>query len=73
MFIDDQTYTVQGRTYRRVLLRNSYRKDGKVHHDTIANLSKCDNEEIEAIKFALANKRNLAKFRTPEIGSEKLS
>jgi len=65
MFIDDQTYTVQGRTYRRVLLRNAYRKDGKVHHDTIANLSKCDNEEIEAIKFALANKRNLAKLEVP--------
>lgn len=65
MFIDDQTYTVGGRTYRRVLLRNSYRKNGKVHHDTIANLSKCDNEEIEAIKFALANKKNLAKLEVP--------
>jgi transposase len=66
MHVDDQTYTVNGRTYRRTLLRNSYRKNGKVCHDTIANLSKCDNDEIEAIKFALANKRNLAALRIPD-------
>ncbi len=65
MHVDDQTYTVGGRIYRRALLRNSYRKNGKVCHDTIANLSKCDNEEIEAIKFALANKRNLAALKVP--------
>lgn len=65
MFVDDQTYTVNGRTYRRVLLRNSYRKNGKVRHDTIGNLSKCNNEEIEAIKFALANKKDLAKLEVP--------
>jgi transposase len=65
MHVDDQIYTVNGRTYRRTLLRNSYRKDGKVRHDTIANLSKCDNDEIEAIKFALANKKNLAALRVP--------
>jgi hypothetical protein len=62
MYIDDQTYIVNGRTYRRVLLRNSYRRNSKVCHDTIANLSSCSNEEIEAIKFAFANKNNLAKL-----------
>jgi len=66
MHIDDQTYTINGRTYRRTLLRNSYRKNGKVCHDTIATLSKCDNDEIEAIKFALANKKNLAALRVPD-------
>lgn len=65
MYIDDQTYTVKGRTYRRALLRNSYRKNGKIHHDTIANLSKCENNEIEAIKFALANKKTLATVKVP--------
>ena len=59
MHIDDSTYTVNGKTYRRVLLRNSYRVDGKVRHDTIANLSKCSDEEITAIKFALKNKNSL--------------
>jgi len=68
MHVDDQTYTVDGRTYRRTLLRNSYRKNGKACHDTIANLSKCDDDEIEAIKLALANKRNLAALRVPDKG-----
>ena len=68
MHVDDQTYTVNGRTYRRTLLRNSYRKKGKVCHDTIANLSKCDNDEIAAIKFALANKQNLVALRVPDKG-----
>lgn len=66
MHVDDQTYTVNGRTYRRALLRNSYRRNGKVCHDTVANLSKCSNEEIEAIKFALANKKNLSALKVPD-------
>ncbi len=45
--------------YRRVLLRDSYRKDGKVRHHTIANLSKCNPEEIEAIRLALQHKKDL--------------
>ena len=47
-------------------MRNSYRKGGKVCHDTIANLSKCSEEEISAIKFALANKKNLASLDIKE-------
>ena len=59
MFVDDSTFTQKGHTYRRVLLRNSYRIDGKVRHDTIANLSQCSDEDIEAIKLALKHKSNL--------------
>ena len=59
MHIDDQTYQRNGKTYRRALLRNSYRKNGKVYHDTIANLSKCSQEEIDVMKFALKNKNAL--------------
>ena len=61
MFIDDQKYTLNGRTYRRALLRNSYREGGQVRHDTVANLSKCSDEEIEALKFALKNRSRLPK------------
>jgi transposase len=61
MFLDDQKYTQNGKTYRRVLLRNSYRVEGKVHHTTIANLSQCSDEEIKAIKLALKHKGNLKK------------
>jgi transposase len=65
MHIDDQTYQRNGKTYRRALLRNSYRKDGKVHHDTVANLSKCNPDEIELLKFALKNKRTLRELKIP--------
>ncbi|HUU41429.1 MAG TPA: IS1634 family transposase [Desulfatiglandales bacterium] len=61
MFLDDQKYTQNGKIYRRVLLRNSYRVEGKVHHTTIANLSQCSDEEIKAIKLALKHKGNLKK------------
>ena len=48
MFIDVCTYTVQGRTYTRHLLRESFREDGKVRHRTLANLSHASSEEIQA-------------------------
>ncbi len=45
--------------YERHLLRQSYRLNGKVLHRTIANLSTCTKEEIEAIRLALRHKGNL--------------
>ena len=59
MFIDDATFTRNGKTYRRVLLRNSYRFNGQVRHDTLANLSYCSDDEIRAIKLALKHKGQL--------------
>jgi len=46
MFIDDATFTRNGKTYRRVLLRNSYRFNGQVCHDTLANLSHCSEDLV---------------------------
>ncbi|PKP51594.1 MAG: IS1634 family transposase, partial [Candidatus Altiarchaeales archaeon HGW-Altiarchaeales-3] len=40
----------------------SYREEGKVKHHTIANLSKCSKEEIEAIKLALKHKKDLTEL-----------
>jgi transposase len=54
--------------YRSVLLRESYRENGKVKKRTIANLSHCKPEEIAAIKVALRYKDNLS-----ELGSLKES
>ena len=54
--------------YQSVLLRESYREDGKVKKRTIANLSYCTPEEIAAIKLALRHKDNLS-----ELGSVKES
>jgi len=45
--------------YNSILLRESYREDGKVKKRTIANLSNCRLEEIEAIQLALKHKDDL--------------
>jgi transposase len=54
--------------YQSVLLRESYREDGKVKNRTIANLSRCKPGEIAAIKLALKYKDRLS-----ELGSLKES
>jgi transposase len=59
MFVDTSTVQQKGRTYTRHLLRESYREEGKVRHRTIANLSRCSEQEIEAIKLALRHKGTL--------------
>lgn len=49
-----------GKIYHTVLLRESYRENGKVKSRVVANLSKCRPEEIHAIKVALSNKGSVA-------------
>lgn len=46
--------------YRSTLLRESYREGGKVRKRTIANLSNCTPQEMEAIKLALSHKEDLS-------------
>jgi transposase len=60
MYIDDCKYRRNNRSYRRVLLRESYRQKGKVYHNTIANLSKCSDQELEAIRIGLKYKKNIS-------------
>lgn len=62
MYVDSSSSTVNGKKYRRHLLRESYREDGKVKHRTIANLSQCSPEEIEAIRLALRHKDDLTRI-----------
>lgn len=59
MYVDRSQVTVRGKTYQRVLLRQSYRQEGKVKHRTVANLSACSPEEIQAIELAFRHKKNL--------------
>ena len=66
MYLDISTLQRNGRTYKRVLLRESYRLDGKVKKRTIANLSACSDEEIEAIRLALRHKHDLANMGSAE-------
>ena len=56
MYVD--TSKSQGK-YVRYLLRENYRENGKIKHRTIANISHCSNEEIEAIRLALKHKKDL--------------
>ncbi len=53
----DKTPTKQksGKTSRRILLRESYRENGKVNKRTIANLSQAPDVIIDAIGMALKN------------------
>jgi hypothetical protein len=60
MYVDSSTTRLNGKIYRRHLLRESFREDGKVKHRTIANLSACAPGEIEAIRLALRHKDQLA-------------
>jgi predicted type IV restriction endonuclease len=56
MFIVKNTKRIGEKVYRTVLLRKSYREGKKVKKQTIANLSNCSEEEVNAISFALKNK-----------------
>ena len=59
MYVDSCTYQRGDKTYSRHLLRTSYRQDGKVKHDTVANISNLPQDEIAALKAALSpDKRN---------------
>lgn len=62
MRLDTIHKTVNGKTYTSHLLRHAYRDKGKVRHRTIANLTGCPDEEIEAIRLALDHKGDLTQL-----------
>ena len=62
MYIVENKSKQKNKIYNSILLRESYREDGKVKKRTIANLSNCSAEEIAAIKFALKNKTSIDKL-----------
>ena len=50
----------KGKVYETHLLRRSYREDGKVKNETLANLSYLPAETIQLIRESLAGKRHVA-------------
>ncbi len=56
MHVVENISKVGKKIYHSVLLRESYRENGKVKKQTLADLSHCTAEEIAAIKLALKNK-----------------
>jgi len=68
MYVDTATIKRKDKSYTRHLLRTSFRDNGKVKHKTIANLSNCSEDEINAIKLALKHKKDLSVlFTTKDI------
>ncbi len=59
MRVDDLTYKRGDKSYRRVLIRKCYRDNGKIKHQTLANISHLPDHEIEAIKIAFKHKNAL--------------
>lgn len=59
-----------GKTYETILLRESYREDGKVKNRTIANFTHCNPADVAAIELALKHKDNLHELVS---SSEKVS
>lgn len=72
MYLDRSHITVNGKTYHRVLLRQSFRQEGKVKHRTIANLSACSDQEINAIALAFQHKRDLDSLQPSSAGPLRL-
>ena len=62
IFIDSSVTRLNGKSYPRHLLRETYREDGKVKHRTLANLTHCKPEEVEAIRLALKYKGDLGRI-----------
>ena len=65
MYITDVlTRTKKGKvSHRCVLLRESFRKDGKVCNRTVANLTHCPPAEVAALRLVLKHKKELDRFR----------
>lgn len=72
MYIDKANVKQNGKIYVRYLLRESYRKNGKVKHRTIGCLSRCSEKEIAAMKLALKHKNNLSVLKTRKDGENKI-
>ena len=56
--------------YRRVLLRESYREDGKVKKRTVANISNCSDESVALLQFALRHADKLPKIFSNQVEIE---
>ncbi len=72
IFVDSSTTRLNGKTYARHFLRETYREDGKVKHRTLANLTHSKPEEVEAVRLALKHKGDLVRILASagEVGPE---
>jgi len=73
MYVDVSTVRANGKSYTRYLLRENYREDGKVKHRTVANLSQCSPEEIQAVRLAFTHKGQLGALIEQSSASAKVA
>jgi len=60
MYVDENESEIKGKSYKRTLIRRSYRdENGDVQKETVLNISNFPERDKEAIKLALKNKNNL--------------
>jgi transposase len=59
--------TSSGKTYRSILLRESYRENGKVKNRTLANLKNLPDDMIDALEVRLKHKNDLAALQTIQL------
>lgn len=74
MYVDSAIIKRGNKTYKRHLLRTSFRHNAKVCHKTLLNLSSFTEEEVTALKLALKHKGkldSLASLDNIEISSGK--
>lgn len=56
-----------GKTYRTVLIRESYREGGKVKNRTLANLKNLPDDLINAIQWSLQNKDGVSALQAAQV------
>ena len=71
MYLDTVKNKQGDKVYTRYLLRESYREGKKVKHRTIANLSHCSPEEIDAVRLALKHKKQFTELLDGTIKPER--
>ena len=69
MYVEEIRKRQGGKIYRTVLIRESYKKDGKVRHRTIANITKLPQSHIAQIKAMLSGDGELVLKDEMELSS----
>jgi transposase len=71
MYVETNRLHRQGKTYRTVTVRESFRVDGKVMHRTIANISDLPDHAIQAVQQALRLGHAPTPAHRPQTGSSR--
>ena len=69
MFVEEIKKTQGSKKYKSVLVRETFREDGKVKHRTIANISKLPQEYIRQLKMQMKNEGGEFDLKDLENGS----